>query len=139
MKTTFVQGTAMITMIKKDEDDKRRHQARCIFYRKKYKDQKDYCQKNFSTCIGSAHCNIYMEKELEEKKNNISRQTISKLVPTEKKKMSDHEGLKIFPKGCRIRHAKFGSGMIPAKSRNSVWILVLSRNYLSKNSKKGSL
>ncbi len=130
MEKNLPQGTSMITMIKMDEDDKRRDQRRCAFFRKKYKDQEKYCCKNYSRCIGSAHCIDYLEQEQEDKKSNAPRQSVAKLVPTEKKKMSDHEGLKRFPKGCRIRHAKYGSGMIREISEGRIEILFDSGQFM---------
>lgn len=57
MNLSKMSGTPWhIGFLKKDEDDTRRHKARCAYY------EKGHCSTRFSGCIGSAHCSQYREK-----------------------------------------------------------------------------
>ena len=47
---------------KKEEDDPRRHKARCIYY------NVGNCKYKGGKCSGSAHCKRYSEDELENNK-----------------------------------------------------------------------
>lgn len=74
---------------KKDEDDPRRHKARCIYY----KDSECQCRifKAYygRRCPGSSHCDHYSETQLElSEKENIYQQEIERKKRAEKVKQS---------------------------------------------------
>lgn len=55
-----------IEKMHREEGDSRRHRSRCIYY--------DYveptCKKRMLKCIGSAHCDFYIEKVIQAPKSN---------------------------------------------------------------------
>lgn len=48
--------------LKMDENDSRRDKRRCKFFLKD-EHHKNYCQRNFVSCVGSSHCPYYKEKQ----------------------------------------------------------------------------
>ena len=48
-----------IRYLKMDENDTRRDKRRCIHFSNEF--HENYCQKNFTKCIGSSHCPFYKD------------------------------------------------------------------------------
>lgn len=58
-----------VDILRKEEDDTRRHRTRCSYYRK----EGEFCSRMVSRCPGSAHCKYYSEKMLPEQRKKKSR------------------------------------------------------------------
>lgn len=66
MKNKFKKEYYCDSVIKKLEDDARRHKNRCEYY------QSEFCLKLLHKCCGSANCNFYKEKNIEVSRKKIT-------------------------------------------------------------------
>lgn len=98
----------------REDGDERRHRSRCIYYQK----PDAYCSQIVGKCRGAAYCSYYTEFLPEEFEN-----TRTEITETSKKQiMSDYEGKRLFPIGCKVHHAKYGSGTVKKISDGKIII-----------------
>lgn len=66
-KNAFLEVPYHVGCLTMDEDDERRHRARCRYFK-----EENSCE-HYSRCIGSSHCTYYKEKESKDLENNIKK------------------------------------------------------------------
>lgn len=101
----------------REEGDDKRHRSKCIYFRKCDK----YCIERFETCIGSAHCPNYKVKCEKTCDSNdlltLSKQT-KKITSGKKSEPKDK-----FPVNSKVKHSKFGIGIVKEISNEKVTII----------------
>ena len=104
-------GTPWHTEILKEKTkDARRHRGRCIYYDKLEK----VCKAHHRECMGSARCSYYMERQDSSNNNSKHVSDFAGLSSEDtrilKNKISDDEGIKLFPIGSIVDHKYYGIG-----------------------------
>ena len=79
-------------------NDDRRHRSRCIYYKDK---NKNHCAWYNSHCRGSAHCQLYKEKAVDENKKTDNKAVSARF-----------KAGKLFPVDSRVEHKTFGIGTV---------------------------
>lgn len=107
-KVSELAGTPWhVEKLTRNKGDERRHKSRCIYYRKK----DSYCKYQYIKCIGSRYCQYYKAKVVKEDNKNTDVAISKKEV---KDKLTDAEGMRLYPVGTKVYHQKFGEGFITA-------------------------
>ena len=129
-----------VEILTMDEDDSRRHRARCIFYNRGTKK----CAKHVEGCYGASHCDFYKEREPEpeenknDQKSQIQKKESSILSTNELRKLfienlnqqnkkAEQERIRskkdFFVPGRKVIHNKYGKGIISEVEGTHVSIL----------------
>lgn len=116
MSVKRMQGTPWhIEKITRAEGDERRHRSRCKYYDKREK----FCEKRNGRCIGSAHCEEYKERQIEEE--DTPQKHIKEEVEKSHKvpDLSEQIAEQVFSIGRRVVHRDRGSGVVIDLERGS--------------------
>ena len=114
MSRQSISGTPWhVTSIGLKDGEKKRHRSRCIYFQK----EGVHCSVRNTVCIGSAHCNIYREKESQYDEESF---------PDVQEKWSEENTERdiTIKKGERITHKKYGECLILSVKNNSVKLLL---------------
>ena len=94
----------------REEGDDRRHKSRCVYFER----ARNYCNRNYSRCCGSAHCKYYKVVDNEEIAEPLPKKEIIKQAS---KGMEN-----VFYVTQKVKSRAFGFGIIIDISSNIMTI-----------------
>lgn len=114
MSRQSISGTPWhVTSVGLKDGEKKRHRSRCIYFQK----ERVHCSVRNTICIGSAHCNIYREKEQQHYEEPLFK-------GQEKWSEKNTERSITIKKGERVIHKKYGECLILSMKNNGVKLLL---------------